>query len=295
MRKSKLQIKTQRVRQICHLRRLGYIGIVILYSLFLIHGFSLRPVFAQTITDVPSVTLTPIPPTDDLSVGLSNSVPITDKNPQNGDIVSYGVTGYYITSQVYDPAMVGVVTTNPAVSIETENIDNAQPVMMNGNVQVNVVTVNGNIKKGDLITSSNIKGAGMKASRAGYVLGMALADYSNSNTSQVGQIPVSLNIHYFFSDTKVQTGLLDFFNLTTLATYEQPTVAFKYFISGSVILLTIIVGFLSFGRLANTGIEALGRNPLAGRKIQLAIALNILMTLAIVGAGLAVAYFVINL
>lgn len=268
-------------------RVVGEVGVV---GLILLQFSS--SVFAQSVT----ITRTPTPsPVNDLSVGLSNSVPLNDQNPQNGDIVSYGVQGYYITSQIYDPAMVGVVTLNPAVSIETENIENAQPVMMNGNVQVNVVTVNGDIREGDLITSSDVKGAGMKASRAGYVLGTALADYSNPNKSQVGQIPVSLNIHYFFSDTKVQTGLLDFFNLTTLATYEQPTVAFKYFISGLVILMTIIVGFLSFGRMANTGIEALGRNPLAGRKIQVAIVMNVIMTLAIVGAGLGVAWFVINL
>lgn len=286
MQNSKFKIKSQ--KRIKVLRR---IGLIILLSLLFINSSS---AFAQTATDAPTRTPTPTP-VNDLSVGMSNTIPINDSNPQNGDIVSYGAEGYYITSQVYDPAMVGVVTLNPAVSLETENIEGGQPVMMNGNIQVNVVTANGDIKEGDLITSSNIKGAGMKASRAGYVLGMALADYSNPNKSQVGQIPVSVNIHYFFSDTKVQTGLLDFFNLTTLATYEQPTVAFKYFISGLVILMTIIVGFLSFGRLANTGIEALGRNPLAGRKIQVAIVMNVIMTLAIVGAGLAVAWFVINL
>ena len=231
----------------------------------------------------------------DISLGIANYLSVVDQNPQDGDIVSYSPKGYYISNRPFDAAMVGVVSKNPAVAIKSEGVGNSQPVIFNGNGFVNVVTVNGPIREGDMITTSNIKGAAMKANRAGYVLGTALGDYTNNNKNQIGQIPVTLNIHYFFSETKIQTGLLDFFSLTTLATYEQPTVVFKYFISGIIVLLTCILGFLSFGRIANSGIEALGRNPLAGRKIQLAIIMNVFMTIVIIASGFVVAYFILNL
>lgn len=231
----------------------------------------------------------------DLSLGIATYLPLIDEEVEDGDIVSYSPRGYYITNLPYDAAMVGIISLNPAVALETTDLENAQPVIFTGNVGINVVTSNGPIKNGDLITSSDVKGAGMKATRAGYVLGTALADYNNPDPTVVGKVPVSLNIHYFFSETRVQTGLLDFFSLASLATYEQPTVVFKYLIAGLVVLMTCILGFLSFGRIANTGIQAVGRNPLASSKIQFAIILNVFLTIVIIGSGLAVAYFVLNI
>jgi F0F1-type ATP synthase membrane subunit c/vacuolar-type H+-ATPase subunit K len=62
-----------------------------------------------------------------------------------------------------------------------------------------------------------------------------------------------------------------------------------------VVILSFILGFISFGRIANTGVEALGRNPLAGKMIQFGIFLNVLITISIVIAGFALAYFVLRL
>jgi hypothetical protein len=84
-------------------------------------------------------------------------------------------------------------------------------------------------------------------------------------------------------------------NLTAVATTEEPTVVFKYFLAGMILLLSFVIGFFSFGRIANTGIEALGRNPLAAKIIQLGIMLNVLITVAIIGSGLVMAYFVLRL
>ncbi|HRN96392.1 MAG TPA: hypothetical protein PLD54_03025, partial [Candidatus Levybacteria bacterium] len=76
---------------------------------------------------------------------------------------------------------------------------------------------------------------------------------------------------------------------------EEPTTVFKYFLAGLIMVLAFVIGFFSFGRIANTGIEALGRNPLASRMIQLGIMLNVLITVAIIASGLVMAYFVIRL
>ena len=269
-------------------RIVSLVILLVLISLVCVHQG-----FAQTIQ--PSATTRPTSaPLVDVSLGVANYLPIIDKNPQDGDIISYSVKGYFVANTEYDAAVVGVLTKNPAMVFRPEGLTNAHPVMYTGNAYVNVVTSNGNIKEGDLLTASTVKGAAMKATRGGYVIGTALADYSNTNPRTMGKIPVALKVHYFASEAKLQTGLLDFLNLTTVATYQSPTVVFTYFIAGLVILMTCVIGFFSFGRIASSGIEALGRNPLAARKIQFAIILNVLLTVAVIASGITVAYFVLK-
>ena len=54
-------------------------------------------------------------------------------------------------------------------------------------------------------------------------------------------------------------------------------------------------GFIYFGKMSKTGVEAIGRNPLAGKQIQFNVILHLAVTVAIVLAGLAMAYFILIL
>ena len=99
---------------------------------------------------------------------------------QAGDIVS-AVSGADIrrASQSYDSNIVGVIATLPAYLIRLHKDDpywgpNPQPVALAGRVPVNVTNESGPIKVGDFITSSSTPGYGMKATRSGRVVGMAL-------------------------------------------------------------------------------------------------------------------------
>lgn len=233
---------------------------------------------------------------ENISLGIANNVPIKGDNIKNGDIVSSSEGGYVLSKTPYDPLVIGVVTTNPAVSLSIEGSDdNTYPVVSSGNVEINVTTQNGNIKIGDLITSSNTPGAGMKAKQTGYVLGRALDNFTSDSKSEVGRINIALNLHYSYSSANTPSSLKDLFSLSVLATYESPSAVFKYIVAGVVILLSFILGVISFGRVANTGVEALGRNPLAGRMIQFGIVLNVLITLSIIAAGFGMAYLIIRL
>lgn len=231
-----------------------------------------------------------------ISLGIANSVPIEDKNVKNGDIISSTEKGYFLSKVPYDPLVIGVVSTKPAVSLnlEAEN-KSAYPVVTTGNIEVNVTSINGDIKEGDFISSSAIPGAGMKAKQTGYVIGRALESYSSKDTKAIGSINIALNLHYSYSSEKTGASLRDIFNLSVLATYESPSAVFKYVVAGVVILLSFILGVVSFGRVANTGVEALGRNPLAGKMIQMGIVLNVLITLTIIAAGFGMAYLIIRL
>lgn len=248
---------------------------------FVLLGVTFQPLFAQE---------------QNISLGIANYVPIEGKSITNGDIISSTSKGYFLSKTPYDPLVIGVVSTKPAVSLNLEGDDTGTyPVVVSGNVEVNVTSLNGDIKEGDFIASSVIPGAGMKAKQTGYVIGRALEGYSSKDKEAIGSINITLNLHYSYSSDKTANSLKDILNLSVLASYESPSAVFKYVVAGIVILLSFVLGVVSFGRVANTGVEALGRNPLAGKMIQLGIVLNVLITLAIVGAGFGMAYLIIKI
>lgn len=233
---------------------------------------------------------------DNVSLGIANYIPIQGSNIKNGDIISFSNKGYFLSNKPYDPFIIGVVITNPAVSLSLVNGGkNNYPVATSGNIEVSVTSANGNIKSGDLITTSSIPGVGMRATKTGYVIGSATSSYNSKNPKEIGKVNISLNLHYAYLASPVLSNLKDIFNLSVLATYETPSAVFKYFVAGIVIVLAALFGFLSFGRTANNGIEALGRNPLAGKMIELGIFLNVLIALGILGTGLVVAIIIIRL
>lgn len=231
-------------------------------------------------------------PNVNTSFGVASYLPVNDKNAKDGSIIAVSGTGYKASTVAYDSLIAGVITENPAVSFEIEGQDGKYPVMKTGTVYVLVSTQNGIIKKGDFITTSNQPGIGQKATKGGTIVGTALEGYSENT---VGKIPVALNIMYLSSGTSFVTSLFDLGNISSVAAHEQPSVFLKYLIAAVIMIVSFAFGFLSFGRIASRGIEALGRNPLAGRIIQLGILLNVLITLAIIGTGFALAIFVIRL
>ena len=228
------------------------------------------------------------------SLGIATYITIKGKGITDGSIISFGSTGYVLSKLAYDPLMIGIVTTTPAVAI-VEDTANAYPVVSSGNTNVNVTGEFGPIKKGDLITTSKTPGYGAKADRSGYVVGTALQDFPGKTINDIGKIGVAVNIHYFSTRPKTQASLFDVFNLAAIATYEEPTTVFKYFAALLIVVFSFIFGFWFFGRAANRGIEAIGRNPLAGKTIQIGILMNVVISIAIILAGLVVSFFVLRL
>lgn len=233
-------------------------------------------------------------PRPDKSFGVAYYVPLKDKKASEGSIVSFTKEGYVLSNTSYDPLVVGIVARNPAVIFEVESLKSETPILSTGNTYIRVSAENGQIKKGDPITSSTVPGVGMKATLSGYVVGSSLENYNPQNPKEVKTIAATLNIHFVALQQKKLDNLWDVFNLTALATYEQPTTVFRYFLAGLIVVISFIFGFVSFGRVASRGIEALGRNPLAGRMIQFGIFLNVIITVSIILAGLAIAYIIIR-
>lgn len=229
------------------------------------------------------------------SFGISNSLPIAEKTVNDGDIITVSEKGYTLSKMSYDPSVIGIVSLNPAIAITIEGIGKTYPVITFGNANVRVSTTNGTIKKGDLITSSAMPGIGMKADKSGYVIGSALQDFDSNNPNEIGKIAVALNVYYFYSKLFLpKIGIFDILKMSSLATYEQPSLFLKYLVALIILLISIVFGFFSFARSASKGIEALGRNPLAGKSIQLGMLINALISIAIIAAGMIIAYVVIT-
>ncbi len=246
-------------------------------TLFFLAGF-LR-VFAQT---------------DNTATGLALPILINEKSVQDGDIITATSNGYKLSSDAYNPSIYGVVTTNPAISLREKN-SKATPVISFGKALVRVSTVNGPIKKNNSITSSKILGVGQKADTNGFILGIALEDYSNSNKSAVSEILVSIDPHYNTSFTGVGTNLVENLKAAAGAPILSPLTSLRYLLAAIVAITSFVIGFIFFGRIARTGVEALGRNPLAARIIQLGIIINVALTAGIILIGVGIAYLILIL
>jgi F0F1-type ATP synthase membrane subunit c/vacuolar-type H+-ATPase subunit K len=230
-------------------------------------------------------------------LGIGQLIYIEDDNVEDGHIVSFSENNYTLSKKQYDPAAYGIVSDLPAYTLEVKptNTPNERYVVRTGKAYVKVNTSNGNIKIGDLITTSKTEGIGQKAQSDGYVIGTAQQDYDNSNPEAVGKILVSLNFAFHANISDLRTNLLERLDLVLSAPFLTPSNALRYILAGAIVLVSFAMGMGFFGRVTRSGVEALGRNPLASRGIIFSIILNTVLTLATMLIGLAIAYIILIL
>lgn len=229
------------------------------------------------------------------SIGIASYLSIESDKVEDGDIIIATPEGYFLSQIPYDSQVAGVVTKSPAISIRTENKEKTFPVVSEGTVYTRVTGENGNIKKDDFITTSSTPGTGMKADKSGYVVGQSLQDVSFKDPKEIKLIPVTLNFHFLKTGDPMTNSFSDVFTLSKIAAFESPNRVLQYVVAAIITIMTFGLGFLIFAKLVNTGIEAIGRNPLAGRMIQLSIVFNLILIAFIIIAGVSLAYLVIRL
>ncbi|MFZ2664063.1 MAG: hypothetical protein WAX66_01760 [Patescibacteria group bacterium] len=223
------------------------------------------------------------------------SVPFAEGVGKTGDIISYVGSQYTLSSKMYDSNMVGVVVDNPAVSFEDRTLTNSKLITSVGEVLVNVSSKYGDIKEGDYVTSSDIAGVGVKALESGQVLGIALEDFNNSGSEEIGQVYVLLDIETSFVDASMSKNLLDTLKNSLTSPFMTPIEALRYLLAIAIVFASFVIGFSSFGKITGTSVEALGRNPLAGGTIRKVIFFNFAMTFIIMAIGLGIAYLILTL
>lgn len=227
-----------------------------------------------------------------LSSGIATYVKINTSNPPEGSIVKFTPTGYALANTPYETSVFGVVIKEAAISLESNQIANAKPVVSTGKALVRISTANGALKAGDLITTSSTPGVGQKATENGYVIGTALEGYKDSKT---GLVLSQLNITFNGASGNNSTNLLSSFRLALSSPYLTPLNALRYIFTAIIVLIALFMSISYFGRVANTGVEALGRNPLAGRTITVGIVINVSLGVGILVLAIAVSYLILTL
>lgn len=228
------------------------------------------------------------------SLDLGISLPITG-DANDGDIICGYDSGLSRCNTEYDPTMYGVVASNPALEIADEEFDNARTIVTNGVVDVRISSVNGNVQEGNYVSSSSNPGVAQLATRNGYVLGVALEDFSSDNPDDIGTIQIALNIHAQSGLSTARSDLLQALRTGLAVPLLEPLDTFRYLLAIIMIIIAFALGLIYFGRSSRAGIEAVGRNPLARKTIQFTVFLNIMLTLVIVLVGLGVAYLILIL
>src|SRR4030042_1063313 len=222
------------------------------------------------------------------SSGIAANIPVDDNLARPGDIISKTDEGTVRSSSEYDKNLFGVVVENPSGSVNKIG-PNTRPVVSYGEVFVNVSDKKGSIKRGDFVTSSGSAGVGQKAIDSGFVLGKALENLNGSS----GQIRVFVNIQYRQLEGRPTFNRLLTLLTTSLEKPENFPVFLRYLFALLVGGGTFFMGFFSFVRSLRSGVESIGRNPMAKTSIQLALILNLLGIFVLTAAGVSLALFII--
>ncbi len=215
---------------------------------------------------------------------------VKDPEIEAGNIISEIEEKLVKSSSPYSKDIVGVVVEESAISFNRQATSTAL-VASQGKALVKVSNLNGEIKTGDYITSSDNPGIGQRASESGYVIGKALESFSEEK----GKILVLLDIQEKEIGTLAGSGFLEkgfsFFKEIKRSD-EFPKIA-RYLFAALVGGGSFLLGFISFVRTLQSGIEAIGRNPLAKKNIQLSLLINLLGIIILTGAGLGLAFFIL--
>lgn len=240
------------------------------------------------------------------STGIAYDLPITGGEIADGHIIFFDANENYVLGKAdVQGNVVGVVSISPAVSFRNEDATGSSyPVVSNGTANVLVNGEGGNIAVRDQISISNTAGVGRKYGGTGEVIGFALEPFVATEAAPQGSVLVALDIQFGnagagqFNQEAEQTGfresIMDLFSFSALAARERPSEAFRQLVAGAVLVITVAFSFFTFGRLAKNGIVAFGRNPLAAKLIGIGMALNVIIAVAIVAAGLVVSFLILR-
>lgn len=238
---------------------------------------------------------------------VASTYTLNDNQAVSGDIISNTPGKGFVRSNVtYDNHIFGVLSDNPLiVNRPTDPNSKERPILQTGDLDVNVTDFNGKISKGDYISSSPIPGKGMKATLSGYVIGVAISDMtSGDNTSFQGRqlsngvVKVSLRIEY--AELSTPRSSSSFFSALNAAFFrsvqnpEQFTLVIRYIIAGIIVILSLLIGFFAFTQSISKGIEAMGRNPLARRSIQISIIIQVIMTILTTIGSIVLALIIVR-
>lgn len=223
------------------------------------------------------------------SYGLAVPLVNIEGNVPSGSVICAEAQDYKLCDNIYDNSIIGISTNNPASSLQIDTLDNGPYLITSGIASVRVSNDNGPVLAGDLLTSSDQPGVAIKATQNGFVVGAA----AEALDSEEGNILVSINIHQTTAFAGSRNNLIELLRQGLTAAVLTPLEALRYLLAALVTIISFVLAFVYYGRISKTGVEAIGRNPLAKRSIQNSVMLHLVITVIICLVGFAMAYFIL--
>ena len=255
------------------------LAIILLHFFFLVAQFA-KPVLAET------------------SLGVSQYLSISGESVSDGDIITSTSTQndpdqLLVSSSTYDTNLVGVVSDTPAIvfGLSTDR----KAVVTSGSAFVKVNNQNGPIKKGDYITSSDASGVGMKANKTGYVLGIALEDFSPADPAEIGKIRVLIKLGFYYPGSLFNKDTAELLNQLFSSSLDNPLLYIRYILVALFIFTAFILALIYYGRVAKSSVEAIGRNPLAARTIETGTLVNVIVIFMLIVGAIVASLLVVGL
>lgn len=231
----------------------------------------------------------------EVSSGVAQYIKIPTQ-VEDGTLICSSENGYSPCTSDYNPSMAGVVTLSPSMTLGAETPDSGTtPIIAVGKAYVLVSGANGPIAAGEFVTSSQDPGVATKAIKSGYVLGNAAEPFSGKTKDDKGKILVTLNVRPAVLSAGAGSNLIELVKQGMESAFLTPLSAMRYIVAGILAIISVGYGLSHFGRLAKSGVEAVGRNPLASRAIELSVLFNIILTVGIMGVGITIAYLVLTI
>jgi F0F1-type ATP synthase membrane subunit c/vacuolar-type H+-ATPase subunit K len=214
--------------------------------------------------------------------------------PSEGDTSATSEnTEYKLAAEYHSGNVVGVATDTPQLSLVGKEFTNIVYIMDTGDVLVRVSGENGAIASGDHITSSETPGVGVKATESGFALGQALENFTPQNESDETLLLVSLDIGFANIPTTYRRNLLEVLKQGISSPVMYPLDTLRYLLAAALVVVCIIVGMISFSKIASNSVQAIGRNPVAQKQIRDQTRKSFLLTALIIIVGLIIAYVIL--
>lgn len=202
-----------------------------------------------------------------------------------------------------------------SLTLSSPSLENEAQVATSGTFSVLVSTQEGPIKSGDYITMSAIDGVGMKAGdfrTHNIVLGRAGADFdgksssigqvtlsyeggSDTETVQLGLIPVAINIQRNPNDRSTKANLPEFLERLGQAIAEKQVSPFRIYLSLFIVGITVTIALIMLHSGVKTALISVGRNPLSKKSIFRGLLEVILTSFLVLIIGMFTVYLLLRL
>jgi F0F1-type ATP synthase membrane subunit c/vacuolar-type H+-ATPase subunit K len=225
------------------------------------------------------------------NISLTLIVQNVPSGPANGLIVVESGGNYQVSTTRSDTKTVGVITENPAITLRKSNNPQSYFVNSSGISLVKASNKSGKITKGDGLTSSDLPGTAVKAEPGEFIVGIALEDFD----APEGLVRADIRTGYSQNSESFNRSLLSIFRTGTQSLYLSPINSLRYVLAAIIGIASFLFGFSIFSKISGSGIQALGRNPLARKTIEFNIIIEFILNIAIIVFGLVIAYFILAL